>query len=65
MWQDDDAPPSDPRLAKAGDRLGYINTDFYLPKARLRHAPENLRPYPYDPKTSIGPGPPTQIVVTL
>ncbi|OAQ85345.1 histone-lysine N-methyltransferase, H3 lysine-4 specific [Purpureocillium lilacinum] len=61
---DDDAPPSDPRLAKAGDRLGYINTDFYLPKARLRHAPENLRPYPYDPKTSIGPGPPTQIVVT-
>ena len=49
---------------KAGDRLGYINTDYYLPKARLRHAPENLKPYSYDPKTSIGPGPPTQIVVT-
>ncbi|CAI6100454.1 unnamed protein product [Clonostachys chloroleuca] len=61
---DDDAPPSDPRLAKAGGRLGYINTDYYLPKARLRPAPQNLRPYPYDPKTSIGPGPPTQIVVT-
>ncbi|PNY18312.1 Histone-lysine N-methyltransferase, H3 lysine-4 specific [Tolypocladium capitatum] len=61
---DNDAPPLDPRLAKAGDRLGYINTDYYLPKARLRHALENLRPYPYDPKTSIGPGPPTQIVVT-
>lgn len=30
----------------------------------MRHAPENLKPYPYDPKTSIGPGPPTQIVVT-
>ncbi|KYK54312.1 histone H3 methyltransferase complex protein [Drechmeria coniospora] len=61
---DNDAPPPDPRLAKAGDRLGYINTDYYLPKARLRHSPENLKPYPYDPKTSIGPGPPTQIVVT-
>ncbi|OAA52065.1 Histone-lysine N-methyltransferase, H3 lysine-4 specific [Metarhizium rileyi] len=60
----DDAPPSDPRLQKAGGRLGYINTDYYLPKARLRPAPENLKPYPYDPKTSIGPGPPTQIVVT-
>lgn len=64
MGQDHDAPPPDPRLAKAGDRLDYINTDYYLPKSRLRHAPENLRPYPYDPKTSIGPGPPTQIMVT-
>lgn len=54
----------DPRLAKAGGRLGYINTDYYLPKARLRPAPENIKPYPYDPRTSIGPGPPTQIVVT-
>ncbi|PFH61961.1 hypothetical protein XA68_15723 [Ophiocordyceps unilateralis] len=61
---DNDAPPSDPRLAKAGDRLGYINTDYYLPKSRLRHALENLKPYPYDTKTSIGPGPPTQILVT-
>ncbi|KAM0448020.1 hypothetical protein ACHAO4_008551 [Trichoderma viride] len=61
---EDDAPPADPRLTKAGDRLAYINTDYYLPKARLRHAPENLKPYPYDPKTSIGPGPPTQVLVT-
>ena len=30
----------------------------------MRHAPENLKPYPYDSRTSIGPGPPTQIVVT-
>ncbi|SPQ21592.1 32100057-db81-4c96-a4c1-cedc42446916 [Thermothielavioides terrestris] len=58
----DDAPPSDPRLAKGG-RLNYINVDFHLPKARLRHAPYNLKPYKYDPKTSCGPGPPTQIVV--
>ncbi|RSM07829.1 Histone-lysine N-methyltransferase, H3 lysine-4 specific [Fusarium ambrosium] len=62
--RDDDAPPTDPRLSKPGGRLGYINTDYYLPKARLRPAPENIKPYPYDPKTSIGPGPPTQIVVT-
>ncbi|KJZ75531.1 Histone-lysine N-methyltransferase, H3 lysine-4 specific [Hirsutella minnesotensis 3608] len=61
---DDDAPPPDPRLAKAGGRLGYINTDYYLPKSRLRHALETLKPYPYDARTSIGPGPPTQIVVT-
>ncbi|KAF4120160.1 [histone H3]-lysine4 N-trimethyltransferase SETD1 [Geosmithia morbida] len=61
---ENDAPPTDPRLSKPGGRLGYINTDFYLPKARLRPAPENIRPYPYDPKTSVGPGPPTQIVVT-
>ncbi|KAF6812905.1 Histone-lysine N-methyltransferase, H3 lysine-4 specific [Colletotrichum sojae] len=59
---EDDAPPPDPRLAKGG-RLGYINTDFHLPKSRLRQSPYNLRPYSYDPKTSIGPGPPTQIVV--
>ncbi|RBR11436.1 uncharacterized protein FIESC28_09050 [Fusarium coffeatum] len=62
--RDDDAPPKDPRLARSDGRLGYINTDYYLPKSRLRTAPENIKPYPYDPKTSIGPGPPTQIVVT-
>ncbi|OLN84485.1 Histone-lysine N-methyltransferase, H3 lysine-4 specific [Colletotrichum chlorophyti] len=60
---EDDDPPPDPRLSKGG-RLGYINTDFHLPKSRLRQSPYNLRPYSYDPKTSIGPGPPTQIVVT-
>ncbi|KAK0727883.1 SET1-like protein [Lasiosphaeria miniovina] len=60
---EDDAPPSDPRLAKGG-RLNYINVDFHLPRARLRHAPYNLKPYTYDLKTSCGPGPPTQIVVT-
>ncbi|KAI1498582.1 hypothetical protein F5X99DRAFT_321048 [Biscogniauxia marginata] len=60
---EDDAPPSDPRLSK-GSWLDYINVDFHLPKARLRQAPYNLKPYPYDPATSIGPGPPTQIVVS-
>ncbi|KAI1106120.1 histone H3-K4 methyltransferase Set1 [Jackrogersella minutella] len=60
---EDDAPPPDPRLSK-GSWLDYINVDFHLPKARLRQTPYNLKPYPYDPATSIGPGPPTQIVVS-
>ncbi|KAI0379951.1 histone H3-K4 methyltransferase Set1 [Hypomontagnella monticulosa] len=60
---EDDAPPLDPRLSK-GSWLDYINVDFHLPKARLRQTPYNLKPYQYDPATSIGPGPPTQIVVS-
>ncbi|KAI0024382.1 hypothetical protein F4780DRAFT_768756 [Xylariomycetidae sp. FL0641] len=60
---DDDAPPPDPRCSK-GSWLDYINVDFHLPKARLRQTPYNLKPYSYDPATSIGPGPPTQIVVS-
>ncbi|OIW29970.1 histone H3-K4 methyltransferase Set1 [Coniochaeta ligniaria NRRL 30616] len=60
---EDDAPPPDPRLAKGG-KLNYINVDFHLARARLRHAPYNLKPYPFDPKTSYGPGPPTQVVVS-
>lgn len=61
--QEDDAPSADPRLAKGG-RLGYINTDFHKPRSRLRHEPYLLKPYAWDPKTSYGPGPPTQIFVT-
>ncbi|KAI1818038.1 hypothetical protein GGS20DRAFT_529530 [Poronia punctata] len=60
---EDDAPPPDPRLSK-GSWLDYINVDFHLPKARLRQTPYNLKAYSYDPATSIGPGPPTQIVVS-
>ncbi|KAF4626980.1 hypothetical protein G7Y89_g11177 [Cudoniella acicularis] len=60
---EDDAPPADPRLSKGG-RLGYINTNFHMPRSQLLHAPEMLRAYKYDPKTSVGPGPPTQVVVT-
>lgn len=44
--------------------MDYINVDFHLPKARLRQTPYNLKPYQYDAATSIGPGPPTQIVVS-
>lgn len=47
----------------AGDRK--IDVDYTLhAKARLRHEPMLLRPYQYDPKTSVGPGPPTQVMVT-
>ncbi|KAI0540973.1 hypothetical protein GGR58DRAFT_458569 [Xylaria digitata] len=60
---EDDAPPPDPRLSK-GSWLDYINVDFHLPKARLRQTPYNLKPYSYDAATSIGPGPPTQVVVS-
>ncbi|KAA8634473.1 hypothetical protein SMACR_07534 [Sordaria macrospora] len=59
---EDDASPSDPRLAHGG-KLSYINVNFHLPKAQLIDAPSNLKPYPYDPKTSCGPGPPVQILV--
>lgn len=61
---EDDAPPADPRLAKIGGKLDYINVDFHNPKSRLRHAPYLIKPYEYDPMTSLGPGPPTQVVVT-
>ncbi|CAK7223347.1 histone methyltransferase set1 [Sporothrix eucalyptigena] len=60
---EDDAPPADPRLVKGG-RLNYINVDFHLARARLRHTPYDLKPYVYDPRTSLGPGPPTQVVVS-
>lgn len=50
-------------MAKFGGRLNYINTDFHKPKSRLREAPYTLKPYTYDVKTSVGPGPPTQIIV--
>lgn len=62
--QEDDAPPADPRLAQRGGKLDYINVDFHHHKSRLRHAPYLLKPYAYDTKTSLGPGPPTQVVVT-
>jgi [histone H3]-lysine4 N-trimethyltransferase SETD1 len=38
--------------------------DFHLPRKRLRQTPYDLKPYTWDSKTSVGPGPPTQILVT-
>lgn len=61
-WDEDDAPPVDPRLI-AGDRK--VDVDYTLhPKHRLRHESMLLKPYPYDPAISVGPGPPTQVMVT-
>jgi histone-lysine N-methyltransferase SETD1 len=63
LQEEDDAPSADPRIGRGG-KLGYINTDYHLPKSRLRFEPYMLKPYKYDPRTSLGPGPPTQVVVT-
>ncbi|PGH18744.1 hypothetical protein AJ79_00157 [Helicocarpus griseus UAMH5409] len=57
---DDEAPPADPRLAIAN----YTRGAGCKQKTKYRPAPYILRPWPYDPATSVGPGPPTQIVVT-
>ncbi|WEW60358.1 histone methyltransferase set1 [Emydomyces testavorans] len=53
-------PPHDPRLAIAN----YTRGSACKQKTKYRPAPYILRPWAYDPATSIGPGPPTQIVVT-
>ncbi|KAI9781394.1 MAG: histone methyltransferase set1 [Geoglossum umbratile] len=56
--EDDDEPPSDPRLRLPDPIKSTVG------KQRYRVALYPVKPYPYDPKTSIGPGPPTQVVVT-
>lgn len=53
-------PPRDPRLAI----LHYTKGAGNRHKTRLRISPYLLKPYSYDAATSIGPGPPTRIVVT-
>ncbi|KAF2222370.1 hypothetical protein BDZ85DRAFT_263531 [Elsinoe ampelina] len=58
-----DAPP-DPRLAIVGYMTGKCTPPNATSKSRLRVAPYTLKPYSHDPKTSIGPGPPKQVVVT-
>ncbi|KAL9595088.1 MAG: hypothetical protein Q9219_006662 [cf. Caloplaca sp. 3 TL-2023] len=52
--KDVDLPLSDPRLLKLGQ----------CSRRKLRPSPYSFRPYNYDEKTSIGPGPPIRIVVT-
>lgn len=54
------ATSSDPRLAVAN----YTRGSACKQKTKYRPAPYILRPWAYDPATSIGPGPPTRIVVT-
>lgn len=54
-----DCPP-DPRLAIAN----YTRGSGCKQKTKYRPAPYSLRQWPYDAVTSIGPGPPVQVVVT-
>lgn len=53
------APP-DPRLALAN----YTRGSGCKQKTKYRPAPYSLKPWPYEATTSIGPGPPVQVVVT-
>ncbi|KAH8422944.1 histone methyltransferase SET1 [Aspergillus melleus] len=52
--------PPDPRLSIPNYRRGAGCKQ----KPKFRPAPYTLKPWPFDPLTSIGPGPPVQIVVT-
>lgn len=54
------AAPADPRRAIKN----YTRGSGCKPKTKYRPAPYMLKPWAYDPTTSIGPGPPTQVVVT-
>ncbi len=56
----DEIPPRDPRLEIAN----YTRGGGAKQKSKFRPAPYSLRPWAYDPATSVGPGPPTNIVVT-
>ncbi|KAI3195829.1 hypothetical protein CBS147311_7736 [Penicillium roqueforti] len=53
-------PAPDPRRAIAN----YTRGSGCKQKTKYRPAPYNLRPWSYDVATSIGPGPPIQVVVT-
>jgi [histone H3]-lysine4 N-trimethyltransferase SETD1 len=57
---DDEPSPPDPRLAISNYTRGAGSKQ----KTKYRPAPYMLRQWPYDAATSIGPGPPSQIVVT-
>ena len=52
--------PPDPRLAIAN----YTRGSACKQKTKYRPAPYALKQWPYDAATSIGPGPPVQVVVT-
>ncbi|KAH8693509.1 SET domain protein [Talaromyces proteolyticus] len=54
------SPSTDPRCSIVSYTRGAANK----PKAKLRNSPYSLRPWSFDPATSIGPEPPVQVVVT-
>ncbi|KAF9730503.1 hypothetical protein PMIN06_001361 [Paraphaeosphaeria minitans] len=65
---DDPSEILDPRLVIAGYAVGQYRmktaSGSASPKSKLRMAPKSLKPYSFDEKTSCGPGPATQIVIT-
>ncbi|KKY29004.1 putative set domain protein [Phaeomoniella chlamydospora] len=56
----DDIPPRDPRLSIAHYTRGGGGNQ----KSKFRPSPYVLKPWAYDPSVSIGPGPPSQIIIT-
>ena len=58
--QDNETAPTDPRLKI----FNYTKGAAGKQKSRLRGSPYSLKAYQYDKETSIGPGPPTRVVVT-
>lgn len=60
MLQDEGPAPTDPRLRIPSYTKGAANKA----SRRFRPAPHVIKPYAHDPKTSVGQGPPTRIVVT-
>ena len=58
--QDKNTPSEDPRLRIMNYTQGVASKG----RQRLRLAPYVLMPYPYDPQTSMVPGPPVRICVT-
>jgi len=58
------SPPPDPRLAIPNYTSGGAVSDkTSVSKTKLRIAPYSLKPYAYDKASTIGPGPPKQIVI--
>ncbi|KAI5290570.1 histone methyltransferase set1, partial [Ascosphaera aggregata] len=55
-----ESPSSDPRLSIPN----YTRGAACKQKTKYRPSPYILRQWPFDPATSIGPGPPIQLVVT-
>lgn len=53
-------PPADPRLSIPN----YNRGSGCKQKTKYRPAPYTLKPWAYDAATSIGPGPPVQVVIT-
>ena len=56
----DDDVPKDPRLGIPN----YTRGQAGVRKKKFRPAPYSLKPWPYDAALSVGPGPPSSVVIT-